>query len=89
MRTKFLLTAALSAVAVLLFFAGPLGAQPGNMTRTGAKSASAKDNPDAIAEFPEINWTFEKALEGDEVAHVFKVRNRGTAILDIQKVRTG
>ena len=43
--------------------------------------------PDAYS--PEPSFTFENAVEGQEVTHDFIIRNRGGADLTIARVKTG
>ncbi len=39
--------------------------------------------------FPEKNFVFDKVVEGTQVEHDFKVLNRGSATLKIERVKTG
>ncbi len=97
MKGKARLKAAIAALIMGLFFAGPLMAQPLNMSRTGQDSKAAGQTPESVnedgkmpnAEFPETKWTFTRALDGDEISHTFKVRNTGEGLLKIHKVHTG
>lgn len=41
------------------------------------------------AYFPENIFTFDKILEGNEVIHDFIIENKGNAVLNVEKVRTG
>jgi Protein of unknown function (DUF1573) len=52
-----------------------------------AKETDTKPAPAAF--YPEKAYHFEPILEGTEVTHVFKVQNRGTADLLIQRVKPG
>ena len=38
---------------------------------------------------PETQFEFKSVPDGTQVTHVFKIRNKGNAVLEIQKVRTG
>ena len=40
-------------------------------------------------EVPQFRYEFESVVEGSEVVHTFVLKNRGTAPLEIQRVRTG
>lgn len=42
-----------------------------------------------VAYFPEPQYTFDQALEGTEVLHDFVIMNKGDAVLDVQKVKSG
>ena len=48
---------------------------------------AAQDTPEAF--FPEKQYEFDVVPDGTEITHVFKIQNKGTAPLDILKVRTG
>ena len=39
--------------------------------------------------FPAPKYEFEEVLEGDEVLHDFAIHNRGTAALNLLRVRPG
>ena len=41
------------------------------------------------AYFPETAYTFQPVISGTTVSHTYVVRNKGTVILEIQKVATG
>ena len=41
------------------------------------------------AHFPETTYTFQPVVNGKVVSHSYVVQNKGSAILDIQKVDTG
>ncbi len=45
------------------------------------------DSPAAY--FPETAYTFQPVVSGTVISHAYVVRNRGTALLEIQKVDTG
>lgn len=52
-----------------------------------AKEPERKAAPAAV--FPEKTYQFKPVLEGTVVTHVFKVQNKGTADLLIQRVKPG
>jgi hypothetical protein len=52
-----------------------------------AKETEKKPGPTAV--FPEKTYHFDPILEGLAVTHVFKVQNKGTAELLIQRVKPG
>lgn len=54
--------------------------------KEGAATAS-KDA--AMVHFPEKMHEFEPVVEGLKVTHDFVIQNKGTAVLQIQKVKTG
>jgi hypothetical protein len=47
----------------------------------------AVDSPAAY--FPETAYTFQPVVSGTVISHAYVVQNRGTAVLEIQKVDTG
>ncbi len=62
--------------------------------KTDAQNDVKKEQHGTIDKAPSIlfeapNFTFDKVVEGVEVTHDFVVKNRGSAPLHIQKVRTG
>ena len=75
MRLKIIFAFAL-AFCVLFSAIGSLGAQD--------KTLQA---PTAF--LPETQYSFPRVLEGTEVLHDFIMQNKGTAPLEIKKVRTG
>lgn len=66
----------LTTCFLLLFAAGPLAAE----NDTGAVP---------IASLPETTHVFEPVLEGTQVTHDFILHNKGSAPLEIGKIRTG
>ena len=54
-------------------------------------SLKAEDNVNTYpsAYLPVNNYEFDPVLEGDEIAHYFIIQNKGTAPLNIEKVKTG
>ncbi len=55
----------------------------------GRASADTDTGDVPIAHVPEDTYQFEPVPEGTQVTHTFKIQNKGTAILKIEKVRTG
>ena len=41
-----------------------------------------------VAHFPVARYEFEPVVEGQEVSHNFVIQNKGTALLEVQKVKT-
>jgi hypothetical protein len=82
------------ALTVLLIPAGVLAAQsdttggtaPAATTGSAAASGQAAEKP--VAFFPETTFNFSPVLEGTEISHDFVVRNTGSAVLEISKVKT-
>ena len=80
-------------IALLLFSGGfCFGAadeKAGEKTETAKQEITedAKDGPVVFA--PEPVFTFESALDGDQVLHDFVIENKGTAELKIERVKTG
>ncbi len=56
---------------------------------TGSLGAQDKTLQAPTAFLPETQYAFPRVLEGTEVLHDFIMQNKGTAPLDIKKVRTG
>ncbi len=56
---------------------------------TGAFGAQDKTLQLPSAFFPETQYAFAPVLEGTEIMHDFILQNKGTAPLEIKKVRTG
>ncbi|MBF0118897.1 MAG: hypothetical protein HQK79_08675 [Desulfobacterales bacterium] len=58
-----------------------------------ALNAYADNQPEQakgpVAVFPEKNFTFQGIPEGVEVVHDFVIQNKGTDVLNIEKVKTG
>ena len=48
-----------------------------------------QDQPQASAFFPETSYEFAPVLDGAKVVHEFVIQNNGTAMLKVQKVKTG
>jgi hypothetical protein len=82
------------ALILLLLPAGVLAAQgdttgtpaPAATTDSTAASGQAAEKP--VAFFPETTFNFAPVLEGTEISHNFVVRNTGSAVLEISKVKT-
>ena len=49
---------------------------------------AAKDPGVPAAVFSETKHTWQKAIEGEKIKHTFMVRNKGTAELIIEQVKT-
>lgn len=54
-------------------------------------SIKAEDNVNTYpsAYLPVNNYEFDRVIEGDEINHQFIIQNKGTANLNIEKVKTG
>ncbi|MBL0717292.1 MAG: DUF1573 domain-containing protein [Desulfosarcina sp.] len=48
-----------------------------------------KESISPLAFFPEKNFTFDAIVEGKQIEHSFKLINKGTAPLFVQKVKAG
>jgi hypothetical protein len=72
---KLKTTAVLSAAILLTLFA--------------TVSLGAEDQPLATAFFPETSYEFTPVLDGAKVVHEFVIQNTGTAMLKVEKVKTG
>ena len=64
------------AFCILFFEAGSFGAE--NKTL---------NSPSTFV--PESSFKFGPVLDGTEITHDFIIQNKGTAVLNIEKVRTG
>lgn len=89
MRIKTCLT-----IIALLLFTGALcfGAadEQNKEKKETTKKEISGDVKNAPAVFaPEPVFTFESALDGDQVLHDFVMENKGTAELKIERVKTG
>jgi len=62
--------------AVSVFFMGSVSAE-----------TVSQDLPAAF--FPVNSYQFQPVMEGTQITHTFKIQNKGTAPLHIQKVVTG
>ena len=49
----------------------------------------SQDQPQASAFFPETSYEFAAVLDGAKVVHEFVIQNNGTAMLKVEKVKTG
>jgi len=52
-----------------------------------SQATSARET--AAIEIPNPNHDFGEVLEGSEITHEFKIKNRGKAVLEINQVRAG
>lgn len=53
----------------------------------GAADMSTDTPPEAV--FPQVNFQFEKVVDGATVTHDFTVKNVGKGVLEISRVKTG
>ena len=53
----------------------------------GAAEMSTDTPPEAA--FPQVNFQFEKVVDGAMVTHDFAVKNTGKGVLEISRVKTG
>ncbi len=51
--------------------------------------AGATEDGQPIAVLPEVQYEFKPVPEGTQIHHGFKIQNKGTATLNIEKIRTG
>ena len=54
-----------------------------------SNSVSAQGNSGPSAFFPQTHHEFSPVLEGTEVVHDFVIQNKGTATLNVERVKTG
>jgi hypothetical protein len=52
-------------------------------------SGASADTGQPIAVLPEIQYEFKPVPEGTQIHHGFKIQNKGTAPLNIEKIKTG
>jgi len=82
------------ALTLLLIPAGVMAAQsdttggPAAAATAGSTTASGQAAEKPVAFFPETTFNFSPVLEGTEVSHDFVVRNTGSAVLEISRVKT-
>jgi len=95
-KLKWMLPAALGLVFFVVFLqgyataAGPTPKAASSGTAGNLQSAPGKAAvPDAAAFFPQTTYEFEPVVEGTRVIHEFRIQNRGSVPLKIEKVRTG
>jgi hypothetical protein len=50
---------------------------------------SAQDDSAPSAYFPQTRHEFSPVLDGTEVVHDFVIKNKGTATLTVERVKTG
>lgn len=75
---------------LLLFFAMALGGPAnaaGQAPAGGQAAAPAVSGPSV--QVPETSYNFGELIDGNEYVHDFKIRNVGTATLEIKKVLPG
>lgn len=68
-------------ISMVLFLLGGL------VPALGAADMSTDDLPNVV--FTQVNYEFEKVVDGTLVAHDFAVKNTGTGGLEISRVKTG
>jgi hypothetical protein len=56
---------------------------------SSAFAASKQSSPSPSIFVPESKYAFSTVIEGAEVTHGFIIKNKGDAVLNIEKVRTG
>ena len=59
------------------------------LTLFATVSLGTQDQPKAVAFFPETSYEFMPVLDGAKVVHEFVIRNKGSAVLKVEKVKTG
>ena len=69
-------------ILLLLFCCAILA---GSLSWSGASADSGRP----IAVLPEVQYEFKPVPDGTQIQHGFKIQNKGTAVLNIEKVRTG
>lgn len=59
------------------------------LTQTGFAENEKQTTPRPEIKIIESTYTFKTIAEGEEIIHDFTLKNTGTALLDILKVRPG
>ena len=59
------------------------------LTLFAAVGFGAQDDAAPAAFFPQTLYEFSPVLDGANVVHEFSVQNKGTATLNIERVKTG
>ena len=59
------------------------------LTLFAAVSFGTQDQPNPSVFFPETSYEFSAVLDGAKVVHEFVIQNKGTAILKVERVKTG
>ena len=59
------------------------------MTLVAAVSFGDQEEAGPVAFFPKTLYEFSPVLDGAKVVHEFVVQNRGSATLNIERVKTG
>jgi hypothetical protein len=59
------------------------------LTLFAAVGFGAQDDAGPAAFFPQTLYEFSPVLDGAKVVHEFVVQNKGTATLNIERVKTG
>ena len=52
-------------------------------------SGASEDTGQPVAVLPEVQYEFKPVPDGTQIHHGFQIQNKGTAPLNIEKVRTG
>ena len=73
----------IAAAGVILLFAFGLHAAQGDSNQPTASEQTAS------AFLPVTKWEFNPVVEGKEVVHDFVIQNKGDALLNVSKVKTG
>jgi hypothetical protein len=59
------------------------------LTLFAAVCFGTQDQSSPSAVFPEISYEFSPVLDGAKVVHEFVIKNKGTATLKVERVKTG
>ena len=59
------------------------------LTLSAAVGFGAQEDAGPVAFFPQTVYEFSSVLDGAKVVHEFAVQNKGSATLNIERVRTG
>ncbi len=59
------------------------------LTLFAAIAFGGQDDAGPVAFFPQTLYEFSQVLDGAKVVHEFVVQNKGTAPLNIERVKTG
>ncbi len=59
------------------------------MTLFAAVGFGAQEDTEPVAFFPQTLYEFSPVLDGAKVVHEFVVQNKGSATLNIERVKTG
>ena len=67
----------------------PLAATAIVLSLYAAVCVSAQDDSVATVFFPQTRFEFSPVLDGSKVVHDFVIQNKGTATLNVERVKTG